>query len=179
VLSIASADLLDEPFVVGLSIFSGRTLAFSIMATVLAEAYNAHHRGDATDARFELGPPPVLESRLLPRPAVASGSVATAAAGRALATRSAQALSSPGPRVGRGGASEQRRQQPIADFTAQRPGIAGCAPCALCARRSPAARVFAVRRRAHGAADWVASIVRALHAEQVAYPYTCVGSLPN
>ena len=70
VLSTASADLLDESFVVGLSIFSGRTLAFSIMATVLAEAYNAHHRGDATDARFELGPPPVLESRLLPRPAV-------------------------------------------------------------------------------------------------------------
>jgi hypothetical protein len=91
VLSIASADLLDESFVVGLSIFAGCTLALSIMATVLAEAYNAHRRGDATDARFELWPPPVLESRLLPRPGVASGSVATAAAGRALATRSAPA----------------------------------------------------------------------------------------
>jgi len=53
VLSIASADSLDERFVEGLSAFAGCTLVLSFFAIALAEVYNARRQINTSSDRLE------------------------------------------------------------------------------------------------------------------------------
>ena len=70
VLSIASADTLDERFVMGLSTFAGCTLVLSFLAIALAEVYNARRQSTGSNRRLELELPTTSSDnqKLLPLP---------------------------------------------------------------------------------------------------------------